>query len=267
MRCSIQGCAARRHSAGLCWRHLEESRARNGDLCSVVGCERGRFYRGMCGAHASAASREQHGRKKALFSITCAHCGQPAEVQKRSARYHPECAMQGLAKATERRRAAEKALRRAMVGRGGRGAPFVVTVEGVVHSKPPKAERPRIWVAGSCSWCSESFLIVDQLTARYCSDRCASAAGKYRRGRFLIPPRERLAIYERDGWTCQLCLEPVDPDLGPSDVWAATLDHIVCQSWGDEPGHSPSNLRLAHRWCNSVRSDERHHSVADLRAA
>ena len=66
----------------------------------------------------------------------------------------------------------------------------------------------------------------------------------------------RAAIYERDGWVCQLCSDAVDPDLEPHDIWAATLDHIVCRSWTEEPDDSPENLRLAHRWCNSVRGDE-----------
>lgn len=86
-------------------------------------------------------------------------------------------------------------------------------------------------------------------------------AAKARHGRFRIPLPERLAIYERDGWVCQLCFEPVDPDLPPSNTWSATLDHIVCQSWSEEPDHSPENLRLAHRWCNSVRGDERFHTA------
>ncbi|MFC7330808.1 MULTISPECIES: HNH endonuclease [Nocardiopsidaceae] len=77
----------------------------------------------------------------------------------------------------------------------------------------------------------------------------------------------RLAIYERDGWICQLCSEPVDPDLPYLDNWAASLDHIVCQAWTDEPDHSPENLRLAHRWCNSVRGDETYYETSVLAAA
>jgi 5-methylcytosine-specific restriction endonuclease McrA len=77
----------------------------------------------------------------------------------------------------------------------------------------------------------------------------------------------RLAVYERDGWICQLCFEPVDPNLPHLDNWAATLDHIVCRAWTDEPDHSPENLRLAHRWCNSVRGDETYYQPDVLAAA
>ena len=120
----------------------------------------------------------------------------------------------------------------------------------------------QIFVSGRCAWCEESFtaLAADwERRSVYCSKRCGRAAAKARRGHFSPTPAVRAAIYERDGWVCQLCFEPVDPELGPSDIWAATLDHIVCRSWTLIPDHRPENLRLAHRWCNSVRSDETHY--------
>lgn len=73
---------------------------------------------------------------------------------------------------------------------------------------------------------------------------------------YYIPRSVRLMVYERDAWTCQLCTDPVDRDLPATDTWSATLDHIVCRSWTNEPDHSADNLRLAHRWCNAVRGDE-----------
>jgi len=53
-------------------------------------------------------------------------------------------------------------------------------------------------------------------------------------------------------------MHPVDAALPPNDRWAATLDHIECQSWALMADHSEANLRLAHRMCNSIRSDERY---------
>lgn len=79
-----------------------------------------------------------------------------------------------------------------------------------------------------------------------------------RRPRFKPSRKRRLAIYERDGWVCQLCFDPVDSTLPPTDHWAASLDHIICQSWSERPDHSDANLRLAHRICNARRSDEGH---------
>lgn len=61
----------------------------------------------------------------------------------------------------------------------------------------------------------------------------------------------RLAIYQRDGFVCQLCDTPVEMTLPWTDKWSATLDHIVPYSLGGSD--SESNLRLAHRSCNSRR--------------
>ena len=72
----------------------------------------------------------------------------------------------------------------------------------------------------------------------------------------------RQSLYQRDGWTCQLCTGPVDPELPPLDNWAASLDHIIPRSRGGD--HSDENLRLAHRWCNSVRGDDTYYTAADL---
>lgn len=130
----------------------------------------------------------------------------------------------------------------------------------------PLPPRPRrgwsFLVSGPCSWCSEHFTTGASGTdpacfPKFCSPACAKNAARERSGRFRIRPTVRQSIYERDGWQCQLCGDAVDPDLPSSDPWAATLDHIECQSWVLIPDHSPSNLRLAHRWCNSARGDGR----------
>jgi hypothetical protein len=72
-------------------------------------------------------------------------------------------------------------------------------------------------------------------------------------------------VYERDEGICQICLEPVDMAAARGTNWSPTLDHIVCTAWG-EPDNSPDNLRLAHHWCNSVRSDERAYTDRDFAA-
>lgn len=73
---------------------------------------------------------------------------------------------------------------------------------------------------------------------------------------FYVSDARRRGIYERDGWICQLCFDPVDASLSGRDLWGATLDHVRCRSWSETPDHSSQNLRLAHRWCNSLRSNE-----------
>lgn len=74
------------------------------------------------------------------------------------------------------------------------------------------------------------------------------------RGSEWISAAERLTIYRRDDWTCQLCGNPVDPN---AELFKdrASLDHIVPRSLQDVQDDSPSNLRLAHVGCNARRGN------------
>ena len=135
------------------------------------------------------------------------------------------------------------------------------TVAPVFEVKNPR----RIITSGKCADCGDQFVGVSfnaKSLARYCSKQCMRRAGKRAHGQFAVSPKFRAAIYERDLWTCQLCLDPVDQNLHINDIWAATLDHIIPQSKGGL--HGADNLRLAHRWCNSVRCDDSHYTAADL---
>lgn len=79
-----------------------------------------------------------------------------------------------------------------------------------------------------------------------------------------ISKARRLRLYERDGYVCQICGAPVEVTADPcSGDWAPTLDHIVPRSRGGHDGDS--NLRTAHRWCNSVLGDGRRWSEEVLR--
>lgn len=113
----------------------------------------------------------------------------------------------------------------------------------------------RVFVAGGCAWCGEYFVAAAGV---YCTDKCKASAKFKRRSSgksFTVSPRVRHSIYARDRWTCQICSHPVDMDAKHPSHWAPTLDHIEPQSAALIPDHSPSNLRLAHSWCNSARGD------------
>lgn len=72
-----------------------------------------------------------------------------------------------------------------------------------------------------------------------------------------INPKVRVAVYERDNWTCQACgvLTPLEGD--PNGNNYPSLDHIVPQSKGGS--HDITNLRLLCRWCNCVRGNGDYH--------
>ena len=55
-------------------------------------------------------------------------------------------------------------------------------------------------------------------------------------------------VYERDGWMCGLCAEPVDGSLAWPDPRSASLDHVTPLSLGG--AHVLANVQLAHLGCN-----------------
>ena len=60
-------------------------------------------------------------------------------------------------------------------------------------------------------------------------------------------------VFDRDGWVCGICGDPVDPELKYPDPLSKSLDHIVPIAWGG--AHSSENAQLAHLRCNILKSD------------
>lgn len=84
----------------------------------------------------------------------------------------------------------------------------------------------------------------------------AAAAGDRRRCRRRGAGYERFArrdVYERDGWTCKLCGEPVDR-TGKDKHLRPSLDHIVPLARGGQ--HSRRNAQCAHWVCNSRKAHQ-----------
>lgn len=103
---------------------------------------------------------------------------------------------------------------------------------------------------------------IDQTAGRpriYCSKRCKNGATmsdyKHRAQKYgrRYEQINRLRIFNRDGWVCGLCHEPVDRKLDGLDPWGPTLDHIVPFAEGGD--HVESNVQLAHRACNVVKQN------------
>lgn len=60
-------------------------------------------------------------------------------------------------------------------------------------------------------------------------------------------------VFERDGWVCGICLEPVDPGLRFPDMRRASLDHVIPVSFGGP--HTRANTRCSHLDCNVARGN------------
>lgn len=61
----------------------------------------------------------------------------------------------------------------------------------------------------------------------------------------------RPQVYRRDGWICQLCYEPIDPELKWPDPGSVTLDHVV--PIADGGAHTLENVQAAHASCNCAK--------------
>lgn len=68
-----------------------------------------------------------------------------------------------------------------------------------------------------------------------------------KRGVGSVPYREA-DIFTRDGWTCRLCHNPIDPNLSRRDPFGASIDHIIPLSRGG--ADAPENVQAAHLDCN-----------------
>lgn len=62
---------------------------------------------------------------------------------------------------------------------------------------------------------------------------------------------DRVAIAERDQWTCQWCHEPVGPEVEYPDPMSMSLDHRTPLAAGGQ--HVESNLQLMHWYCNVLK--------------
>lgn len=70
-----------------------------------------------------------------------------------------------------------------------------------------------------------------------------------RRGATKFDSFDSISVFERDGWTCQLCGEAIDPGLGWPDRMCATLDHVKPVARGGQD--TLDNVQAAHYSCNS----------------
>lgn len=182
-----------------------------------------------------AAVKKDHERNKAkrLVDRTCQVCGKTDRINKYHAKTRPLCISCGplwgnVTPSPSKELAKTPTLRFRI--------PEVIS-NGEFYQSTCVA-------CDTTAWNRQRFL--------YCSDRCRRKATG--RDSKWIGKAKRLEIYQRDGWVCQICLDPV-----PKDTWGvseysplqASLDHILPRALGGD--NSPENLRLTHTLCNSLR--------------
>lgn len=189
--------------------------------------------------------REAYRRRRYGEVRACALCGAeyvaPRKYEK-SSYCSKSCASTASARPTWTRRAlARSKLRRA--ARGTRGG-------------------SRLFISGRCWSCGTSCVgltfVGSPWPHLYCSDACRNREARARRRALTagakITQGRRYAVYERDGWTCQLCGGAVDPSAQVPGPAAPVIDHAIPLALGG--GHSMENWQTAHFYCNSLKRDQ-----------
>lgn len=69
-------------------------------------------------------------------------------------------------------------------------------------------------------------------------------------------------LARRDGADCKICGTPVDLSAGPTDKYRPSVDHVIPRAWGGT--NDPSNLQLAHLWCNQVKHTRQGFSLLNI---
>jgi 5-methylcytosine-specific restriction endonuclease McrA len=114
----------------------------------------------------------------------------------------------------------------------------------------------------TCPMCGEMFVGQNKYCSSACSKKKRNQKDKRLKRRKAMVDKDisLQALARRDGDVCYLCGEPVDwsdiEDRGYCKVageYYPSIDHVVPLAAGGK--HSWDNVRLAHRRCNSLKSD------------
>jgi 5-methylcytosine-specific restriction endonuclease McrA len=210
--------------------------------CKTDGCASLSIAKGLCPKHYSAWRMITGARIK--YKYNCLICNQPGTAFNKTVSRHAYC---------QRISTVNKDIR------------LSSSTELAVMPKPTPKPAPAVkggfWWSGNCFICQKPF--VSEFGHNTCSDNCLSLKNKdrMRRRSQSRRAREKKAFVERvspkkvfdsNGWICQICFEPVDPDSQDVNT-RATLDHVIPLAKGGK--HSYENTQLAHGLCNSTKRD------------
>lgn len=193
-----------------------------------------RYCSSRCRASAAAKRRGGWYRKmrpaEGPLRRECATCGEPFATASGARRY---CSDRCKWRAKARRQHGHQP----RIDRGGRCS----------VTDCPKAHLARGYCPGHYkAWRrSQGFVDASEGAGRKSSKRHIARAKRYGVPWERFKPVE---VFERDGWICGLCGDPVDPDLEHPDPLSVSLDHITPLVQGG--GHLRDNCQCSHLTCN-----------------
>lgn len=288
--CSIDGCVKQVNARGLCSTHYDRARAADPDgfrktskrvdangiplPCSVESCSERVHAKMMCKYHYSRARR--FGDASDVFDgRVCDWCGSTFRVNERGDRRKRFCCAECRSEFYNeaRRSATEKRRLETVLLCKQCGDEFCS--EGTLARRYCSSYCSAKWDREHRSGCCSAEGCYRPVCARgFCSMHYKRRLREL--GRMKPEPwderrkanwKKRLAakkateietvvyleVFERDGWTCGICSDPVDPELKWPDPMSVSLDHVVPLAKGGS--HTYANVQCAHLRCNLQKSD------------
>lgn len=249
--CSIDACDGLATRRGWCTKHYQRWRkhgdptafvaVRKPDQCTVDGCGKPVHGRGLCGAHwrrnhvHGAPSGGGPERLTGIEHCTIGDCAEPTEARGMCARHYRRHRY-----ATE----PEYRAKRLAEWRDWADRNQDSLAEYRAEYRAATTEQRAAYIA---QWRDDH----PWSSVAHSYQRRRRAAGLDATVAELVIPAE---VFTRDGWLCQICIEPVDPDETFPNAACATLDHIIPVSDPDS-SHTYENTQLAHLRCNQRKSD------------
>jgi len=249
--CSVEGCERSLtppYGRGMCGMHYKRWR-RHGDptldrvaprwpaVCTVDDCAKPTVARGWCSAHWTRWQRHGSPTFRVPGEVVngcriCLACGQDKTLSAFTPNQGGPC--------------------KDCLARRKR-------VRLVLVPTPPKLDRDLV-----CPACRTPFR-GNGKRYTYCSRECFESfrhkanwkhvtARRARERAAATTPFRRHDVFERDGWICGICHDPIDKSLPWPHLMSAVLDHVFPISRGG--AHSIENAQAAHNGCNIRKSNK-----------
>lgn len=233
--CSIEGCAGAVSARGYCKRHYNiwhvhgtatPPEAACMDCGAGLGRPEGRpgrcpscreVYRRKWAAERNRRLTETGARRKEKVARDCYVCGEKTPPSSHERRKCTKCLRD-----SQNRQCSEPACDRPVRARG------VCSMHYKRQARADGRIAPEPWN--------------DRRRNSYHARRALKA------GASAGEPFSNIDVFNRDGWVCGICSEPVSVEAVYPDPLSASLDHVVPLSLGG--AHSLENVQLAHLSCN-----------------
>lgn len=225
--CLIDDCPGKVMARSLCSRHYHNYRNHGTPLPEIIclecgadltGAHRGRKRCAPCAVVAANARRRERdtAARPPFGPRDCYRCGEKTEPTRNARKLCKSCLQDGPSPCSE------------------------PDCDRPVRARDVCSMHYKRLMRAEGAWEPEPW---DDRRRNNYHKRRALKAGSAASGAFA-----NATVFERDGWVCGLCDEPVPRDAVYPDPLSASLDHVVPLSLGG--AHSLENVQLAHLSCN-----------------